>query len=89
MRMPIVIAAVLAAFACLAPAQAGAAPSADAAAYCKAAGNIDAPDKAYTGPAVHGWMVPALYMPQEIKAQNDAGVDPARAIVWRCMGSKI
>jgi hypothetical protein len=34
MRMPIVIAAVLAAFACLAPAQAGAAPSADAAAYC-------------------------------------------------------
>lgn len=50
MRMPIVIAAVLAAFACLAPAQAGAAPSADAAAYCKAAGNIDAPDKAYTRP---------------------------------------
>ena len=89
MRMPIAIAAVLAAFACLAPAQAGDAPSADAAAYCKAAGNIDAPDKAYTGPAVPGWMVPALYTPEEIKAQTEAGVDPARAIVWRCMGGKI
>ena len=34
-------------------------------------------------------MVPALYTPQEIKTQTEAGVDPARAIVWRCMGGKI
>ena len=43
----------------------------------------------YTGPAVPGWMIPTLYTPQEIKAQTEAGVDPARAIVWRCMGGKI
>jgi hypothetical protein len=61
----------------------------DAAAYCKAVGNIDAPDKSYNGPAVPGWMVTALYTPDEIKAQTEAGVDPARAIVWRCMGGKI
>ena len=83
MRVLIAIAALLAASGCLAAPQAGAAPSADAAAYCKAAGDIDVPGKAYTGPAVPGWMVPALYTPQEIKAQTQAGVDPARAIVWR------
>ena len=68
------------------PAQAA---DADAVAYCKSVGTIDAPDANYTGPAVPGWMVAALYTPEEIKAQTSAGVDPAGAIVWRCMGGKI
>ena len=34
-------------------------------------------------------MVPALYSKDEIKAQKKSKVDPARAIVWRCMGGKI
>jgi hypothetical protein len=84
MRMLILVAAGLT-LGCLLPNAA----STDAVAYCKAAGNIDAPDKASTGPAVPGWMIPALYTPQEIKAQTEAGVDPARVIVWRCMGGKI
>lgn len=53
--------------------------------YCKAVGSIDAPDARYKGPAVPDWMVAALYSKDEIKAQKSAGVDPARAIVWRCM----
>ena len=89
MRMLILVAAMLMAFGCLLPVRAADAASTEAVAYCKAAGNIDAPDKAYTGPAVPGWMIPALHTPQEIKAQTEAGVDPARAIVWRCMGGKI
>jgi hypothetical protein len=52
--------------------------------YCKAVGAIDAPDAKYT--AVPDWMVAALYTPQEIKAQKSSGVDPKRAVVWRCMG---
>lgn len=88
MRMLILVAAMLMAFGCLLPVRAADAASTEAVAYCKAAGNIDAPDKAYTGPAVPGWMIPALHTPQEIKAQTEAGVDPARAIVWR-LGGKI
>ena len=71
------------------PAQAADAPFTDPASYCKAAGDIDAPDARYTGPAVPDWMVPALYSKDEIKAQKKAKVDPARAIVWRCMQGKV
>ena len=61
----------------------------DPAPYCKAVGAIDAPDAAYKGPAVPDWMVAALYTPEEIKAQKSSGVDPRRAIAWRCMGGAV
>lgn len=64
-------------------------PFTDAAAFCQAAGNADAPDARYTGPAVPDWMVTALYSKDEIKAQKASKVDPARAVVWRCMGGKV
>jgi len=84
------IVAALAALALISSAFAARAASAtDAVAYCKAVGNIDAPDKDYAGPAVPDWMVKALYTPDEIKAQTQSGVDPARAVVWRCMGGKV
>jgi len=35
---------------------------------------------------VPDWMVPALYSKDEIKAQKISKVDPARAVVWRCIG---
>lgn len=92
MRKSILISGLVAALALSWPqlsTQAAEAPTANAVAYCQAVGNIDAPDQNYSGPAVPGWMVAALYMPQEIKAQTESGVDPARAIVWRCMGGKI
>jgi len=57
--------------------------------YCKAVGAIDAPDAKYKGPAVPDWMVAALYTPQEIKAQKSSGVDPKRAVVWRCMSGGV
>jgi hypothetical protein len=57
--------------------------------YCKAVGDIDAPDATYKGPAVPDWMVAALYTAQEIKAQKSSGVDPKRAVVWRCMGRAV
>jgi hypothetical protein len=72
----------------LMPAQAGA-PFADASAYCAAVGNIDAPDARYTGPEVPDWMISALYTQDELKAQKKSKVDPARAVVWRCMSGKI
>jgi hypothetical protein len=74
----------------LAPAQAEtpAAP-ADPAAYCKAVGTIDAPDATYKGPAVPDWMVAAVYTPAEIKAQKSDGMDPRKAIVWRCAGGAV
>ena len=62
---------------------------ADPVAYCKAVHAVDAPNSHYSGPAVPDWMVHALYTPAEIKAQKSAGVDPARAIVWRCMDGKL
>jgi hypothetical protein len=71
------------------PASAADKPFTDAAAYCQAVGNEDAPDARYTGPAVPDWMVAALYTADEIKVQKKAKIDPARAIVWRCMGGKI
>jgi hypothetical protein len=52
--------------------------------YCQAVGTIDAPDAKYKGPAVPDWMVAKAYPPEAIKAQKDAGMDPKRAIVWRC-----
>ncbi len=70
-------------------AQAADAPFTDAVAYCQAVANVDAPDARYTGPAVPEWMVPALYSMDEIKAQKKAKVDPARAIVWRCLQGKV
>jgi hypothetical protein len=73
----------------LAPAHAADAPFIDPVAYCQGVGNVDASDSRYTGPAVPDWMVPALYSKAEIKAQKAAKVDPARAVVWRCMGGKI
>jgi hypothetical protein len=57
--------------------------------YCQAVGAVDAPDARYAGPAVPDWMVTALYSKDEIKAQKAAKVDPARAIVWRCMQGKV
>ena len=53
----------------LASAQAADKPFTDAVAYCRAAGNADAPDARYAGPAVPEWMVGALYSKQEIKAR--------------------
>jgi hypothetical protein len=64
-------------------------PFTDAVAYCQAVGTVDAPDARYTGPAVPDWMVVALYSTDEIKAQKKSKVDPARAVVWRCMGGKV
>ena len=93
MRAPSLISALLAALALfvlgLAPAQAADKPFTDALAYCQAVGNIDAPDARYTGAAVPDWMVGALYTKDELKAQKKAKVDPARAVVWRCMGGKV
>jgi hypothetical protein len=57
--------------------------------YCQAVGAIDAPDAKYKGPAVPDWTVAALYSPDEIKAQKSSGVDPKRAILWRCMQGKV
>jgi hypothetical protein len=74
---------------CAASAAGADAPFSDAVAYCQAAGNTDAPDARYTGPKVPDWMIAALYTPDEIKAQKKSKVDPARAIVWRCMAGKV
>jgi len=95
MKVPTLIFSVLAGFAffsqCLAPAHAAdaSAPFVDPVAYCKAVGAVDAPDARYTEPAVPDWMVAALYSIEEIKAQKSAKVDPARAVVWRCMQGKV
>ena len=64
-------------------------PFTDAVAYCQAVSTVDAPDARYAGPAVPDWMVGALYSKDELKAQKKAKVDPARAVVWRCMGGKV
>ncbi len=66
-----------------------AAPLNDPVAYCQAAGTIDAPDAKYKGPAVPDWMVKKAYPPDAIKAQKDAGMDPKRAIVWRCASGAV
>jgi hypothetical protein len=93
MRAPILTsmlgAALASSFPGLSPAHAADKPFTDAAAFCQAVGNVDAPDARYAGPAVPDWMVPALYSKDEIKAQKASGVDPARAVVWRCMGGKV
>ena len=61
----------------------------DPVAYCQAVGTIDAPDAKYKGPAVPDWMVAKAYPPEAIKAQKDAGMDPKRAIVWRCASGAV
>jgi hypothetical protein len=71
------------------PAALADAPFTDAVAYCQAVETSDAPDARYTGPKVPDWMVSALYTPDEIKVQKKSKVDPARAVVWRCMGGKV
>jgi hypothetical protein len=73
----------------LAPAHAADTSFADAAPYCQAIGNADAPNASYTGPKVPDWMVAALYSKDELKAQKKAKLDPARAVVWRCMGGRV
>jgi hypothetical protein len=73
----------------LAPADAADTPLAEPGPYCQAVGNIDTPDARYTEPKVPDWMVAALYSKDELKAQKAAKVDPARAIVWRCMNGKV
>jgi hypothetical protein len=73
----------------LAPAYATNTPLAEPGPYCQTVGNIDAPDARYTGPKVPDWMIAALYSNDEIKAQKKSKVDPARAVVWRCMGGKV
>jgi hypothetical protein len=65
------------------------APSADPVAYCKSAGTIDAPDASYKGPPVPGWMLAKAYPPEAIKAQESAGMDPSKSIVWRCAGGAV
>jgi hypothetical protein len=65
------------------------APLNDPAAYCKAVGTIDAPDAKYKGPPVPDWMVAKAYPPEAIKAQKDAGMDPAKSIVWRCAAGAV
>jgi hypothetical protein len=81
------------AFLCFAASQlmtaAAEAPFTDAIAYCQAVGTADAPDARYSGPAVPDWMVAALFSKAEIKAQKASKVDPARAVVWRCMQGKV
>jgi hypothetical protein len=93
MRAPILNSALPAALVlfALAPAPAHSADTslADPASYCQAAGNVDLPDARYTGPAVPDWMVAALYTKEELKAQKASKVDPARAVVWRCMQGKV
>jgi hypothetical protein len=93
MRAPILIStlgAAMALFAAgLAPAQAADTVLAEPVAYCQSVGNVDAPDARYTGAAVPDWMVAALYSKDELKAQKKAKVDPARAVVWRCMAGKV
>jgi hypothetical protein len=61
----------------------------DPVSYCQATGTIDAPDKKYKGAAVTDWMVAKAYPPEAIKAQKDAGMDPKRAIVWRCASGAV
>ena len=87
MRVPILAAGLLTSLALALPPPANAADTslADPASYCQAAGNVDLPDARYTGPAVPDWMVAALYSTEELKAQKASKVDPARAVVWRCM----
>jgi hypothetical protein len=69
----------------ISPAHAADATLADPVAYCQAVANADA---RYTGPRVPDWMIAALYK-DGLKAQKKAKLDPARAVVWRCMGRKI
>jgi hypothetical protein len=71
-----------------AQAESPAAPS-DPTGYCQAMGTIDAPDAGYKGPAVPDWMVAAVYTPAELKAQKSGGMDPRRAIVWRCAAGAV
>ncbi|MFO7477140.1 MAG: hypothetical protein R6X03_02110 [Methyloceanibacter sp.] len=73
----------------LTPATAADSEFTDAGAYCAAVGNADAPDAPYAGPKVPDWMIPALYSPDELKAQKRSKVDRARAVVWRCMAGKV
>src|SRR5665809_46816 len=89
MRIPFLLLGLLAALSLREPVRSADAPFVAPAAYCEAVGAADAPDARYTGPAVPDWMVPALYSKDEIKAQKKAKVDPARAVVWRCMQGKV
>jgi len=93
MRIPSLIFGLLAALSLsshdLLPVHAADAPFTDAVAYCRGVGNVDAPDARYSGLAVPDWMVAALYSKDELKAQKSAKVDPARAVVWRCMQGKV
>jgi hypothetical protein len=89
MRAAILILSLLAALALPPSVRAAHQPFTDAAAYCQAVGNSDAPDARYTGPKVPEWMIGALYTKDELKAQKKAKVDPARAVVWRCMSGKV
>lgn len=57
--------------------------------YCQTVGTIDAADARYKGPRVTDWMLSALYSPDEITAQKGSGIDPGRAIVWRCMNGAV
>jgi hypothetical protein len=64
-------------------------PFTDPITYCHAVGTADEPDARYTGPAVPEWMLTALYSKDELKAQKKSKIDPARVVVWRCMGGKV
>jgi hypothetical protein len=81
--------ALLAALITLAAAKAETGAPNDPVAYCQAVGTIAAPDAKYKGPAVPDWMVAKAYPPEAIKAQKDAGMDPKRAIVWRCASGAV
>ena len=61
---------------------------ADAFAYCRAVGNVDAPDARFTGPKVPETIVTGLM--RAMKMSPDAPVEPfTRLTVWRCMGGKV
>ena len=62
---------------------------ADPVPYCQAAGTIDAPDASYKGAPVPGWMVAKAYPPEALKAQESAGMDASKSIVWRCAGGAV
>lgn len=81
--------ALLAALLTLSAAKAETGTPNDPVTYCKAVSTIDAPDAKYRGPAVPDWMVAKAYPPEAIKAQKDAGMDPKKAIVWRCASGAV
>jgi hypothetical protein len=83
---PLILVLVLA---LLGPAVAAGGPAEDPVAYCRSTGTIDAPGADYAGPFVPDWMIAKAYPPEALAAQKQAGLDPAKTIVWRCAGGSV